>query len=70
MGTRPPLLISGDLGFDLHESTVRGFKRVYYEQLQSIKDPDAITKLEGKKCRVLTTRQKEMENSLKENIHM
>ena len=70
MGTQPPLLSSGDLGFDLHENTVRNFKRAYYKQLQSVKDPDAVTKLEGKKRRVLTTCQNEMENSLKENIHV
>ena len=42
---------SGALGFDLHASTVTSFKRAYYmyKQLQSVKDPDAITKLEGKK---------------------
>ena len=53
----------------MHESSVRSFKRTYYEQLQSVKDPDAITKLEGKKRRRSSTLPKEMESSLKKYIH-
>ena len=44
-------------------------KRAYCEQLQSVKDSDVITKLEGKKHGRPTTLPKEMENSLKEDIH-
>ena len=36
---------TGDLGFEFYETTVRSFKRAYYEQLQSVIDPDAITSL-------------------------
>ena len=36
---------SADLLFTLHESTVRSFKRAYFEKL---KDPDAITALQSK----------------------
>ena len=68
-GNKATTKFVGDLGFNLHASTVRSFKRAYYEQLQSIKDSDAITKLEGKKCGQPTTLPKEMENSLKEYIH-
>ena len=51
------------------KTLLEAFKRAYYKQLHSVKDPDAITKLEGKKRGGLTTRPKEVENSLKKYIH-
>ena len=37
---------SRNLGFEIHESTVRNFKRVYYNQRSAMKDTEAITGLE------------------------
>ena len=54
------------LGYELHEATVRNFKRAYCEKLRVVKDPEAITKLDNRKLGRPTTLSTEMELALKE----
>ena len=56
------------LGYELHEATVRNFKRAYCEKLRVVKDPEAITKLDNRKLGRPTTLSTEMELALKEYI--